>query len=221
MKVAGFFSGIGGIELGFKQAGFEIIYSNEIDNKAIETFKVNHPNKIVVDDIKNINEKDIPDVDVIVGGFPCQAFSIAGYRKGFEDERGEIFFQLVRIIRKKMPKVIFMENVKNLLTHDRGNTYSVIKKVLEEMGYFLKVKILNACEYGNIPQNRERIYIVGFKNKEDYFRFIFPNSIELKKQIENIINFNETVDEKYYYTENNCKFYNILKNNIKNKNTIY
>ena len=89
------------------------------------------------------------------------------------------------------------------------------------MGYFLKVKILNACEYGNIPQNRERIYIVGFKNKEDYFRFIFPSSIELKKQIENIINFNEKVDEKYYYTENNCKFYNILKNNIKNKNTIY
>ena len=159
MKVAGFFSGLGGIELGFKQAGFEIIYSNEIDNKAIETFKANHSNKIVVDDIKNINEKDIPDVDVIVGGFPCQAFSIAGYRKGFEDERGEIFFQLVRIIRKKMPRVIFMENVKNLLTHDKGNTYNVIKKVLEEMGYFLKVKILNACEYGNVPQNRERIYI--------------------------------------------------------------
>lgn len=221
MKVAGFFSGIGGIELGFKQAGFEIIYSNEIDNKAIETFKLNHSNKIVVDDIKNINEKDIPDVDVIVGGFPCQAFSIAGYRKGFEDERGEIFFQLVRIIRKKMPRVIFMENVKNLLTHDRGNTYSVIKKVLEEMGYFLKVKILNACEYGNIPQNRERIYIVGFRNKEDYCHFIFPNSIELNKKIENIIDFNKKVDERYYYTENNCKFYNILKNNIKNKNTIY
>ena len=221
MKVAGFFSGIGGIELGFKQAGFEIIYSNEIDNKAIETFKLNHSNKIVIDDIKNINEKDVPDVDVIVGGFPCQAFSIAGYRKGFEDERGEVFFQLVRIIRKKMPRVIFMENVKNLLTHDKRNTYSVIKKVLEEMGYFLKVKILNASEYGNIPQNRERIYIVGFKNKEDYCRFIFPNSIELKKQIGNIINFNEKVDEKYYYTENNCKFYNILKNNIKNKNTIY
>ena len=107
MKVAGFFSGIGGIELGFKQAGFEIIYSNEIDNKAIETFKANHSNKLVVDDIKNINEKDIPEVDVIVGGFPCQAFSVAGYRKGFEDERGEIFFQLVRIIRKKMPRVIF------------------------------------------------------------------------------------------------------------------
>ena len=187
MKVAGFFSGIGGIELGFKQARFEIIYSNEIDNKAIETFKLNHSNKIVIDDIKNINEKDVPDVDVIVGGFPCQAFSIAGYRKGFEDERGEVFFQLVRIIRKKMPRVIFMENVKNLLTHDKGNTYSVIKKVLEEMGYFLKVKILNASEYGNIPQNRERIYIVGFKNKEDYCRFIFPNSIELKKQIGNII----------------------------------
>ena len=180
MKVAGFFSGIGGIELGFEQAGFEIVYSNEIDNKAIETFKANHSNKIVVDDIKNINEKDIPDVDVIVGGFPCQAFSIAGYRKGFEDERGEIFFQLVKIIRKKMPRVIFMENVKNLLTHDKGNTYIVIKKVLEEMGYFLKVKILNASELGNkIKKHRKKLKIT-----QQTLANMFKVNIEVIKTIE-------------------------------------
>ena len=221
MKVAGFFAGVGGIELGFEQNGFDIVWSNEIDQKASETFKANHSSKIVVDDIKNINDKDIPNVDIIVGGFPCQAFSVAGYRKGFEDERGEIFFQLARIISKKLPRVIFIENVKNLLSHDKGNTYKVIKETLESYGYFLKTQVLNASEYGNIPQNRERIYIIGFKNKEDHNNFDFPSPIKLEKKIEDIIDFNKKVDDKFYYTEKNCKFYNILKESIKNKNTLY
>jgi modification methylase bsp6I len=221
MKVAGFFAGVGGIELGFEQNGFDIVWSNEIDQKASETFKANHSSKIVVDDIKNIDDKDVPNVDIIVGGFPCQAFSVAGYRKGFEDERGEIFFQLARIISKKLPRVIFIENVKNLLSHDKGNTYKVIKETLESYGYFLKARVLNASEYGNIPQNRERIYIIGFKNKEDYDNFNFPSPIKLEKKIEDIIDFNKKVDDKFYYTEKNCKFYNILKESIKNKNTLY
>lgn len=221
MKVAGFFAGVGGIELGFEQNGFEIVWSNEIDQKASETFKANHSSKMVVDDIKNIDDKDVPDVDIIVGGFPCQAFSVAGYRKGFEDKRGEIFFQLARIISKKLPRVIFIENVKNLLGHDKGNTYRVIKETLESYGYFLKAQILNASEYGNIPQNRERIYIIGFKNKEDYDNFNFPSPIKLEKKIEDIVDFNKKVDDKYYYTEKNCKFYNILREYIKNKNTLY
>ncbi len=221
MKVAGFFAGVGGIELGFEQNGFEIVWSNEIDQKASETFKANHSSKIVVDDIKNIDDKDVPDVDIIVGGFPCQAFSVAGYRKGFEDERGEIFFQLARIISKKLPRVIFIENVKNLLSHDNGNTYKVIKETLESYGYFLKAQVLNASEYGNIPQNRERIYIIGFKNKEDCDNFNFPSPIKLEKKIEDIVDFNKKVDDKYYYTEKNCKFYDILKEYIKNRNTLY
>lgn len=221
MKVAGFFTGVGGIELGFKKAGFEILWSNEIDEKASKTFKANHSNKIVVDDIYNLKIEDIPDVDVIVGGFPCQAFSVAGYRKGFEDERGEIFFQLAKIISKKLPRVIFIENVKNLLGHDKGNTYKVIKETLENYGYKLKTMILNASEYGNIPQNRERIYIIGFKNEEDLINFRGIEPINLKNKISKIIDYNKKVEDKFYYTKNNCKFYDILKDTVKNRNTLY
>ena len=171
MKVAGFFSGVGGIELGFEQVGFDVIYSNEIDKNAAETFLKNNNSKLIVDDIYNVKSDDVPDIDVIVGGFPCQAFSIAGYRKGFEDERGEVFFQLARIIKDKMPRVIFIENVKNLVSHDNGNTFKVIKETLENYGYYLKTMVLNASEYGNIPQNRERVYIIGFLNKDDFENF--------------------------------------------------
>ncbi len=221
MKVAGFFAGVGGIELGFEQAGFEIVWSNEIDKKAAITFRHNHSNKLIVDDINNIKSDDVPDVDIIVGGFPCQAFSVAGYRKGFEDERGEVFFRLAQIINKKKPRVIFIENVKNLLSHDKGNTYKVIKETLESYGYHLKTMVLNASEYGNIPQNRERIYIIGFFNESDLYNFRSIEPEILTKKISDIIDFNTKVDDKYYYTEKSCKFYNTLKDEVNNKNTLY
>ena len=221
MKVAGFFTGVGGIELGFKQAGFEILWSNEMDKNAAITYKENFSSKLVIDDICNIKSEDIPDVDVIVGGFPCQAFSVAGYRKGFEDERGELFFQLARIISSKSPRVIFIENVKNLLSHDNGNTFKVIRETLESYGYEILPIILNASEYGNIPQNRERIYIIGFKNKDDYKNFGHIQPIKLTKTIRDIINFDEKVDDKYYYSKDKNKFYKELELNITNPNTLY
>lgn len=221
MKVAGLFAGVGGIELGFKNAGFDIIWSNEIDEKAGETFRANHNTQIVIDDIHNINAENVPDVDVIVGGFPCQAFSIAGYRKGFEDERGEVFFQLARIIKGKLPRIVFIENVKNLLGHDKGNTYKVIKETLESYGYSLKTMILNASEYGNIPQNRERIYIIGFQNKEDSNNFRSIEPIPLTKTVIDIIEFNKKVDDKFYYTKDSCVFYDSLKSEINKRDTIY
>ncbi len=221
MKVAGFFAGVGGIELGFKQAGFDIVWSNEIDEKAANTFKHNHSNELIIDDIHNIKSDDVPDVDIIVGGFPCQAFSVAGYRKGFEDERGEVFFQLAKIINNKKPRVIFIENVKNLVSHDKGNTYKVIKETFESYGYNLKTMVLNSSEYGNIPQNRERIYIIGFLNEIDFYNFksVLPET--LTKKVSDIIDFNEKVDDKYYYKEKTCNFYDKLKKEIKNKDTLY
>lgn len=222
MKVAGFFTGVGGIELGFKQAGFEIVYSNEIDSKPVHTFKQNFPHaNIIIDDISNVQSETVPDVDIIVAGFPCQAFSIAGYQKGFEDKRGEIFFQLARIIRDKMPPLIFIENVKNLLHHDNGNTFRIISQTLESYGYSLKPLLLNACEYGNIPQNRERIYIIGFKNKKLAEQFTAPKQTPLTKKISDIIPFEKEVDEKYYYTKTKNKFYDELKKIITNPNTVY
>lgn len=220
LKVAGFFAGVGGIELGFEKAGFDVIWSNEIDKNAAKTFSLNHKNKLVLDDINNVLSEDVPDVDVIVGGFPCQAFSVAGYRRGFEDERGEIFFQLARIIKAKLPRVIFIENVKNLLSHDKGKTFSIIKASLEDYGYKLKVNILNASEYGNIPQNRERIYIVGFREQEDFDNFELIEKIDLSTKISDIVDYNEKVDDRFYY-DDRYKFYADIKESITNRNSIY
>lgn len=221
MKVAGFFSGVGGIELGFNQAGYESVWSNEIDEKACETFSLNFDHKLIHEDIHNISSSQVPDVEVIVGGFPCQAFSIAGYQKGFEDERGEVFFQLARIIRDKLPRVIFIENVKNLLTHDKGNTYKVIAETLESYGYKLKTMVLNSAEYGNIPQNRERIYIIGFINQNDFDNFIEPEPIELEKSIGDFVDYNKKVEDRFYYTKESCSFYPELENSITNPDTVY
>lgn len=221
MKVAGFFAGVGGIELGFNKAGFETVWSNEIDPKAAITFNENHANELVVGDINNLNIDQIPDADIIVGGFPCQAFSIAGYRKGFEDERGEVFFRLAKIIKEKKPRVIFVENVKNLVSHDKGNTYNVIKETLEEFGYKLRTQVLNASEYGNLPQNRERIYIIGFLNNDDYKNFKGIEPIPLTRRIADIVDTEKKVEDKYYYTKEKCSFYDELKENMTNTDTLY
>src|SRR5699024_5819555 len=135
-KVAGFFSGVGGIELGFQQAGFDIIWGNEHDPKAAETFRMNFSHELVESDIEELEREMIPNVDVVTAGFPCQAFSIAGYRKGFEDDRGNLFFEVIRLIKQKgtehkLPRVLFLENVKNLVGHDQGNTYKVILETLK------------------------------------------------------------------------------------------
>lgn len=221
MKVAGLFAGVGGIELGFEQNGFDIIWSNEIDEKASETYRLNHNHQLVTGDINNIASEDIPNMDVLLAGFPCQAFSVAGYRKGFEDERGNVFFQVARILRDKRPSVVFLENVKNLVSHDQGNTFRVILETLHQYGYYVKHKVLNASEYGNVPQNRERIYIVGFLEEDAYKSFEFPDPIPLTKTLKDIIDFNNKVDDKYYYTKEKYKFYDQLEESMIKKDTLY
>lgn len=225
-KMASLFAGIGGIDYGFEFAGIQPVWANEIDKYCAVTFTANHKDiKLIVDDICNIKGKDIPKVDILAGGFPCQPFSIAGYRKGFEDDRGNMFFQIMRLVdemadNKNKPRVIFLENVKNLKTHDKGNTFEVIKGKLEEHGYYVTEKVLNTCEYGNLPQNRERIFIVGFLNKKDFDNFKWPNKIVLTKTIDKVVDWNAEVDKKYLYgSEKKC--YELLKENITEKNTIY
>lgn len=210
-KLAGFFAGVGGIELAFAKAGFDVIWANEQDPKAAMTYRANHSSELVLEDINKIDPSTVPDVDIIVAGFPCQAFSIAGYRKGFEDERGEVFFRLARVIREKRPRVIFMENVKNLLSHDGGNTYRVIKETLESFGYRLWAKVLNSADYGNLPQNRERIYIIGFLEKEDFLNYKEISPLPLKRKITDIIDNQLKVEDKYYYTKDNCSFFDKIE----------
>lgn len=220
IKVASLFAGIGGICYGFKQCGAKIIWANEIDKDACKTYRYNFGNSYLVEgDIKKVDPKDIPDIDILNGGFPCQAFSIAGYQKGFDDERGNLFFEIVRILKVKKPKAILLENVKNLESHDNGNTFKIIKSELEKLGYHIHHKVLNTMEYGNVPQNRERIYIVGFLSKKAYDAFKYPDPIPLTKTIHNIINFGDKKPDKYYY--NNCKYYTELIKVMTKQDTIY
>ena len=223
LTCASFFAGVGGIDLGFKEQGFRTIYANEFDAKARETFSLNFPH-VQLDgrDIREVSASEVPTVDVIVGGFPCQAFSIEGYRQGFRDEkgRGTLFFELARIIEEKQPQAIFLENVKNLVNHDKGNTFKVILKTLEDLGYYVTYKVMNAAEFGNIPQGRERIYIVGFKDKAVSESFQFPEKIPLSKTVFDVINFKTQVDEHYYYREDK-HYYSLLKENIVSVGSIY
>lgn len=222
-KMASLFSGVGGIDLGFQQTGeFETIYANEIDEKASETFNCNNYIKVDQRDIRDVKSKEIPIVDIVLAGFPCQPFSVAGYRKGIEDENnGDLFFEVLRIVKDKKPKVVFLENVKNLVGHDNGNTFRIIVEALEKNGYHIKSKVLNACEYGNIPQNRERIYIVAFREFEHYLFFNFPKPLELKTKIHDVIDFENKVDDKYYYTERSFKQFDLLQSKVKSDETTY
>ncbi len=224
-NVAAFFSGVGGIELGFEQTNkFRVVYANEFDKNAGITYQLNFPDVYLDNrDIHEVEPEDIQEksIDVIVGGFPCQAFSIAGYRKGFEDDRGDLFFELLRIIESKKPRAIFIENVKNMVTHDHGNTFKVIREALVKNGYYIKWKVLNGKDYGNIPQNRERIYIVGFSDKNAYDSFIFPEKIELTKSLSDVIDFSKPQNENFYYQKGKQRFYDQLKESIISQETIY
>ena len=226
LSVASFFAGVGGIDKGFEQTNhFKTVYANEIDPYPVKTFEKNFNIKVDCRDIHDVNAEEIPDFDVMLAGFPCQAFSIAGYRKGFDDEkgRGTLYFELVRIFKEKKPKIIMLENVKNLVGHDGGNTFRIIIRELEKEDYYVKFAVLNAMEYGNIPQNRERIYIVAFKSREVYKNFDFPMPIPLKKKVVDVIDFYDQKDKKYYYTEGKYKgdIYEKLVKAIDDDNAVY
>lgn len=222
LNCASFFAGVGGIDLAFEQQGFKTIYANEIEPLACKTYETNFNLKVDNRDINNVKASEIPHFDIMLAGFPCQAFSLAGYRQGFDDEkgRGTLFFELERIFKTKKPKIIFLENVKNLVGHDNGNTFRIILEKLEHAGYHVKYQVLNAMEYGNIPQNRERIYIVAFRNKAQYQKFEFPKPQVLTTKLSDIIDYHNKVDIKYYYKEN-CTFYDKLVEVMSSKDTVY
>ncbi len=192
------FAGIGGIDIAFEQAGCEIVWANEIDKYACKTYRLNFGEEFLIeDDIKNICTKDIPSFDILTAGFPCQAFSSVGLMHGFDDPRGNLFFEVIRVVRDVMPKVVFLENVANLLKHDDGNTFKIIKTMIEEFGYTVLFQVMNAKEYGNLPQQRNRIYIVAFREKKNLDSFKFPDMIPLTRTAFDLFD-KEHKDEKYY-----------------------
>lgn len=204
-KAIDLFAGIGGIRLGFESAfkdKIETVFVSELDKFAQKTYSDNFQDNIEIQgDITKIKETDIPTFDICLAGFPCQAFSLAGSRKGFEDDykgmsRGTLFFDVARICEYHKPKVIFCENVKGLTIHDKGRTFKVIIGTLEELGYTVHYKVLNSKNYG-VPQNRERIYIVAFRNDIDSSKFQFPKATDSTKTIRDILEEDE-VSVRYY-----------------------
>ena len=193
------FSGIGGFDLGFRYAGFNVIWANDLDKYACSTYKANVSNNIVCGDIREERE-NIPPHDVLIGGFPCQPFSTLGKLKGFDDEgRGTLFFEIKEIIKRYHTKVVVLENVKNIMNHDDGKTFKKIISELEALGYVCFSHVFNSADYG-IPQRRNRCYIVAFLNEYfNIFDFPFPPKQELQITTQDLLD--EKVAEKYFLTK--------------------
>jgi DNA (cytosine-5)-methyltransferase 1 len=221
-KMIDLFAGTGAFSYAFHSTNdVETVFANDLLESSKKIYELNNPSKLIVEDLNVIENETIPIFNILTAGFPCQPFSIAGLRRGFDDERSNVFWKIISILHYFNPEIIVLENVKNLQSHDNGNTFNVIMDELTKLNYHIKYQILNTSEITIIPQNRERIYIVGFKNKElfDSFDFNFPN-------INNspIINFlEENVNKKYYYSEKYSMYNEIRENVVKhiNTNTIY
>lgn len=230
LKCASFFAGVGGIDIGFENTGaFEVIYANEIDPYPVRTYELNSNIKVDNRSICDVQPDEIPDFDVMLAGFPYTDISVAGARQGlFNDDgtltRSGLFFELIRIIHVKKPRIVFLENVKNLVGHNDGKTFLAIINALEQEGYHApKYMVMNAMTYGNVPQNRERIYIVAFRDDVDKHSFDFPMPVPLTQTLQDIIDFNSQMDEKYYYTPGKYKgdIYEKLVEAMDDANAVY
>ena len=221
MKVCSLFSGIGGIDLGFQQAGFDIVWANEFDKDAAHTYRRNlGGNHLVEKDIRTVDATSIPDFDVLVAGFPCQPFSTAGKQKGFQDPRGNLFFEIARIVEAKRPSVVFLENVSNLVQHDDGKSFLTIYNALVPYGYTFKYRVMDSFDYGNVPQHRKRIFIVAFLDYAHCERFDFPKKIKPEVQLNDILVRRMKHDPCYYYTEESVYFKD-LQRIVTDKKALY
>lgn len=207
LRTVSLFSGAGGLDLGFLNAGFDIVWANDIDRHAVETYRHNITDHIVLGDVNELLD-EIPQHDVLIGGFPCQPFSMMGQQLGFDDERGTLFFTIEQIIRMHRPKVIVLENVKNLETHNGGETFSRMQRILRDelldengFGYEVFYQVLNSADFG-IPQTRRRVFVVAFDRgyfRENNIDFQFPEPMDLQCRLRDVLD--EQVDKKYFLSE--------------------
>jgi DNA (cytosine-5)-methyltransferase 1 len=222
-KFIDLFAGIGGFRLALQNVGGKCVFTSEWNNEAQKTYRANFGEVPFGDITKDRNKNYIPEqFDVLCAGFPCQAFSIAGYQKGFADTRGTLFFDVEQIVEKHKPKVVFLENVKNLVSHDNGNTFKTIIETLEiKHKYKVFYKVLNSATHANVPQNRERIFIVAFDPKQvkNFNRFEFPKPIKLEKTIHDILEKGKQ-DDIYYYKKDH-QYYPALAQTMISKDTVY
>lgn len=226
IKFVDLFAGVGGFH--FAMHGLaDCVFASEWDKNARITYLANWENELKINnasfagDITAVDYQVIPHFDILCGGFPCQPFSIAGKQLGFSHAaQGTLFFNILNLISIKHPKVVFLENVKNLVSHDKGNTFKVIIGSLEEAGYSVHYQILNGTTHGNTPQNRERIFIVAFKNKQEYDKFTWPQPIPLTNTIHNCLE-KTKIPAKYYQTNTNSNAVKKMIDEITKKDTIY
>jgi DNA (cytosine-5)-methyltransferase 1 len=217
------FAGTGAFTHSFeKHNRFKCVFSNDMVKSSEAIYNLNFPDcNFLLADLNTIDINDIPSHNILCGGFPCQPFSIAGEKKGFDDTRSNVFWTILKILKKHSPEVVILENVKNLKSHDKGNTYKVIEKEILKLGYFIKSEILDTSVITNIPQHRERIYIVCFKdeNKYDSFNFDFP--VRENKRIDELLE--DNISDKYYYTDR-FKVYDVIEEGVTqniNENILY
>lgn len=201
MKVISLFAGIGGLDTGFIENGYEVVWANDIDKYAVQTYQANYSSPIVLGDLNKINLDEIPSADIVIGGFPCQPFSSMGELKGFEDTRGTLFFRIVELIQNQIerghkPKALVLENVRNLKHHDKGKTFKIIKKTLTDLGYKVYDQVLNSSDYG-VPQTRNRTFIVCFSNSET--EFTYPEKTKLTLTLQDLLE--HDVDKKYFLSD--------------------
>lgn len=201
LRLVSLFSGIGGLDLAFINHGCKLIWANDNDKMAVKSYQQNVDKNIILGDLNEVY-KDIPESDILVGGFPCQPFSLMGLQKGFNDERGTLFFTIEKILNlhPNKPKILVLENVRNLLSHDNGKTFKKMKSILEKMGYIVNADILNTRDYG-VPQTRRRVFVVCFHKsafKEEGI-FKYPNPVELKTSVFDLLD--KEVDKKYFLSK--------------------
>ena len=200
MRVASMFCGCGGLDLGFVNAGYDIVWSNDCDKYAVQTYNLNFDHPAVCRDINEIDINTIPQHDVLIGGFPCQPFSMMGKEQGFDDHRGTLFFKVTEIIKNQrerghQPEVIVLENVRNLLTHNRKRTFNTIQSELQSLGYNVFAAPLNSADYG-VPQTRNRVFLVCFM---DNIKYSFPQPTKLNLTLQDILE--NDVDDKYFLSD--------------------
>jgi len=219
------FCGTGAFSHVLEKHGHTCAMANDMIKESEEIYGLNMEKGVFkLSDLNKIKVEDIPKHDILCGGFPCQPFSIAGEKKGFDDERSNVFWKIIEILKMHRPNIIILENVKNLVSHDKHNTFKVIKKSLEEIGYHLKYKVLDTCKITDIPQHRERIYIVGFLIQDDYDKFDFDFGTSLPTKTKKITDFLEgNVDSHYYYTDKLKVFDEVNRSVVKyvSTNTVY
>ena len=240
-RVGSLFAGVGGVCLGFKQAGCEVVWANEIDENACKTYSLNHKGvNLMQDNVLNLATKKLSKIDILTAGFPCQPFSQAGHGRGFKDERGKLFFEVPKLLKQLQPKAYFLENVRTLATHDKGKSFARVCEAMIDAGYSFIPFILNASKCSDIPQGREKIYIVGFRGESGYFfskptkinfiadfkqrslsaNFKIPSEVRLNKSVREFLLKSEVLPNDIYQDKNN-KIHKKVMEVAKSPNTVY